>query len=166
MMINTRLFGELEIDEERIITFKEGMPGFNYLHRFVLLTAGDDKSPFKWLQCVDDGDIAFALVNPFEIVKDYDFELPDDVVERLGISSYEDILVYAVVVIPEDASKASMNLKAPIVINVKRRAAEQVVLDTDAYSVRHYILEELRRQEVPRDAGINKKKRSVYYCKR
>lgn len=165
MLIDTKIFGELEVDEEQIITFKEGLPGFADFHKYVLLVTESDSSPFKWLQSVENSELAFAIVNPFAIVKDYDFELSEEVTMRLDIKEVEDILVYAVVVIPEDTTKATVNLIAPIIINTKLKIAEQVVLDTDTYSVRHYILDELRRQEVPKDVDINKEERSVCYSK-
>jgi len=89
------------------------------LKRYVVLYDGDKNSPFRWLQNVDDGELAFAVVNPFMVVKDYDFEIPDEAVESLGIESILDVMVLSIVVVPEDISKMTMNLKAPVIINTK-----------------------------------------------
>ncbi|HHV96236.1 MAG TPA: flagellar assembly protein FliW [Clostridiaceae bacterium] len=195
MLLNTRHFGEIEIDEENIIYFDEGIPGFNHVKKFVLIgsenleerqedenevkkkanndscdeNSCDDEealSPFKWLQCVDDPDLAFAIVNPFMIKPDYEIELSDEVIETLEIEKEEDVALYAIVVVPEDISKMTMNLKAPIVINVRNKKGMQAILDTEKYSIRHYIMEEIARQEVEADAGTIKKKRSVYSYRR
>jgi flagellar assembly factor FliW len=162
MLLHTKHFGEIEIEESGIIRFDEGLPGFENLKEFTLIGNGDETSPFKWMQCVNEPQVAFAIANPFMIVKDYDFELPDAEAARLGIKSQEDLAVYSIVVVPEDLTKISMNLKAPLIINSRTNKGEQIILDTDKYAVRHYILDELRRQEDSADAGTDKKKGSVH----
>ncbi|WP_010681193.1 flagellar assembly protein FliW [Acetivibrio cellulolyticus] len=159
MLLNTKHFGEIEIDEKKIINFKEGIPGFEDTKRYIVLYNGDETSPFKWLQSVDNGQLAFAVVNPFEVVRDYDIEIPDEAISNLNIESAEEVMVLSIVVVPEELSKMTMNLKAPVVINTKNNYGMQVVLDTDMYSVRHYIIEELRRQEVNIGAGSDKKEK-------
>jgi flagellar assembly factor FliW len=159
MLLNTKHFGEIEIDESKIITFKEGIPSFEDLKRYIVLYNGDETSPFRWLQCVDDGQLAFAVINPFMILKNYDIEISEETVESLNIESITDVMVLAIVVVPEDPNKMTMNLKAPVIINTKNNSGMQVVLDTDMYSVRHYIIEELRRQEVNTGAGSNKEEK-------
>ncbi len=162
MLLHTKHFGEIEIEESSIIRFDEGLPGFENLREFTLIGNGDETSPFKWMQCVNEPQVAFAIANPFMIVKDYDFELPDVEAARLGIKSQEDLAVYSIVVVPEDLTKISMNLKAPLIINSRTNKGEQIILDTDKYAVRHYILDELRRQEDSADAGADKEKGSVH----
>jgi flagellar assembly factor FliW len=159
MFLNTKHFGEIEIDESKIITFKEGIPSFEDLKRYIVLYNGDETSPFRWLQCVDDGQLAFAVINPFMILKNYDIEISEETVESLNIESITDVMVLAIVVVPEEPNKMTMNLKAPVIINTKNNSGMQVVLDTDMYSVRHYIIEELRRQEVNTGAGSNKEEK-------
>ena len=160
MLLQTKHFGEVEIDEKRIIEFNSGLLGFEELKEFTLIGNEDETSPFKWLQCVNEPQMAFAVANPFLIVKDYDFELNDEEAEKLGIEKSEEVAVYVIVVVPEELEKMSMNLKAPLIINSRNKTGAQIVLDTDKYTVRHYILEELRRQEADADAGINTEKGS------
>lgn len=159
MLLNTKHFGEIDIDENKIINFREGIPGFENSKKFIVLYDGDEASPFRWLQCVDNGELAFAVVNPFMILNDYDIEIPEETVSNLNIESIEDVMVLSIVVVPDDPSKMTMNLKAPVIINTKNNTGMQVVLDTDMYSVRHYIVEELRRQEVDTGAGTNKEEK-------
>lgn len=162
MQLNTKHFGTVEIEESGIITFGEGLPGFEKSKKFVLLASGDESSPFKWLQSVDDPQLAFALVDPFVIKKDYEVNITDEVIQAVGIEKAEDVIIYSVVVVPENISQMSMNLRAPLVINLKNKKGIQVVLDSDRYSVRHYILEELHRQEVTVNACPNKEEGTVY----
>ena len=165
MQLNTKHFGTMEVDEKGIIDFPHGLPGFDKVKRFILLGAGEDDLPFKWLQSVDLQELAFVMVDPFYIRKDYDIDIDDEVVETMEIESPKDIMVFSIVVIPDDASKMTVNLKAPVIINTEKRKGMQIVLDTDKYSVRHYILEELRRQEVAADVGAHKEERSIH-CNR
>ena len=165
MLLQTKHFGEIEIAKESILRFESGLPGFEQLKEFTLIGSDDETSPFKWLQCVNEPQMAFAVANPFLIVKDYDFEFSDDSANRLGIEKGEDIAVYVIVVVPEDIKKMSMNLKAPLIINSRNKKGAQIILDTDKYTVRHYILDELRRQEVSADASADKEKGSDHYNK-
>lgn len=160
MFLKTKHFGEIDVPEEKFIEFAEGLPGFEELRRFTIIDSKDEDSPFKWLLSVDVPEIAFIIANPFLIVKDYDFELSENDVKKLSIEKAEDVAVYSVIVVPEQIEKMSMNLKAPIIINSRNKRGAQVILDTDKYTVRHYILEELRRQEVGAGACTNEKKGS------
>jgi flagellar assembly factor FliW len=156
MKLATKHFGEIEIEEKGIINFCEGLPGFELMKRFVLLGTEDTASPFKWLQSVDNPELAFALVDPFAVKKDYDIEIDDETTKKLEIERVEEVLVYSIIVIPEDLTRISMNLKAPVIINTKTKNGAQVVLDTDKYGVRHYILEAKntgRRKNFTRQGG-------------
>jgi flagellar assembly factor FliW len=166
MFLKTRIFGEIEINENAIVSFFEGMPGFEEVKKYIILGTGDEKSPFKWLQSVDKPEVVFAVVDPFLFKKGYDINLNHDVVKKLQIENENDVLVYAIVVVPEDISKISANLKAPVIINVKNSKGMQVVLDTDSYSVRHYIIEELLAQEVAGNACSDKEEGSDHSNKR
>ncbi len=160
MLLQTKHFGDVEISEQGILRFASGLPGFEQLKEFTLIDGVNEASPFKWLQCISEPQIAFAIANPFLIVKDYDFELREEAAEMLDIEKGEDIAVYVIVVVPEELERISMNLKAPLIINSRNRKGAQIILDTDKYTVRHYILDELRRQEAGADACADEKKGS------
>lgn len=148
MILETIHFGKIEIKESDIIRFEEGIIGFEDIKTYGVVNSEDPESPFKWIQAVNKPDLAFALVDPFKIKKDYDFELKNEYVDSLGIKDVSEIDVLSIVVVPEDMKKISMNLKAPIIVNKKNNKAAQVVLETDKYTVRHFILDELKAQEV------------------
>ena len=160
MLLQTKHFGELEIADKSILRFESGLPGFELLKEFVLIGNEDETSPFKWLQCVSEPQMAFAVANPYMILKDYDFELNDEAAAGLGLLREEDVAVYAIVVAPEDLTKISMNLKAPVIINCSNNKGAQIILDTDKYTVRHYILDEIRKQEVGAGVSADKEKGS------
>lgn len=148
MLVKTTHFGEIEISEEDIIEFEEGILGFEDIHRYGIISGEDPESPFKWIQAIEKPELAFALVNPFAIKKDYEFELKDEDANFLGIDSPSQVVVFAILVVPEDTTKISMNLKAPIVLNTNNKKAAQIILDSDKYTVRHFILDEVKKQEV------------------
>jgi len=163
MMLDTKHFGEIEVDADKVIAFPEGLPGFEDVRKFVLLGNEENAdTPFRWLQSVDRPELAFVVVDPFLIRKDYDIEIPDETCRKLGIRSIEDIQLLSIVVVPADYSQMSINLKAPIIININNRKGLQFVLDTDIYGVRHYISEELRRREARENACSYEEKRPVY----
>ncbi|ABP67260.1 protein of unknown function DUF180 [Caldicellulosiruptor saccharolyticus DSM 8903] len=140
-VVRSRVFGELEVSEENIIFFEEGIPAFENLKKFVIVK--EDQSPFYWLQSVEDKDIAFVIINPFEIKPDYEFDLPDEIVNKLEITSAEDVAVFCIVVIPEDVKQTRVNLKAPVIINVNKRKGMQYLLDDERYPLRYYLFENL-----------------------
>jgi len=136
-VVKSRVFGELEVSEENIIFFEEGIPAFEDLKKFVIIK--QDESPFYWLQSIEDKDIAFVILNPFEIKPDYEFDLPDEVVSKLEITSASDVAVFCIVVIPEDIKQTRVNLKAPIIINVNKRKGMQYLLDDERYPLKYYL---------------------------
>ncbi|MHB8062977.1 MAG: flagellar assembly protein FliW [Ruminiclostridium sp.] len=148
MIIKTTHFGEIEISEENILDFEEGILGFEDIHRFGIINSEDQESPFSWIQAIEKPDLAFALVDPFAIKKDYDFELKNENANFLGVEEPSQVAVFAILVIPEDTKKISMNLKAPIIVNTRNKKAAQIILDSDKYTVRHFILDELQKQGV------------------
>ena len=135
MKINTVRFGEVEISEERIFEFVLPIIGFNELKRFVIIDLNKD-SFFKWLQSVDDPDLAFPIVSVFSMNVDYTLDLPDDVVEALKIENIESILVMNIASIPQDNPQGTtLNLLAPIVFNIDTQLAGQVILSGSGYDI-------------------------------
>ena len=143
MILNTGNFGEIEIHESSVVKFEDGIPGFEDLTNFIVIENPEEDIPFQWLQSVDDRDLAFVIIDPFKFKKDYDFELPQTIIEKLELGSPEDVAVYSIVVIPEDISKMTANLRAPLIINTKNNKGKQIFLDVEKYHTKHYILEEL-----------------------
>lgn len=145
MQLDTRHFGPIEIDEKGIIDFPEGIPGFDDVKRFVLLGSIEPDSPFQWLQGVDNTDLAFVVIDPRLLKEDYVVDIEDSEVEVLDIADTGKVMVYSIVVIPEDISKITANMRAPILINLESMKGKQVILDKPEYQIKYYILDELRK---------------------
>ncbi|MBW2599415.1 MAG: flagellar assembly protein FliW [Deltaproteobacteria bacterium] len=140
MKISTTRFGDINIDESRVIRMKGGILGFEHLGEYVLLMQ-DEKTPFWWLQSVEDGSVAFVVINSLVVKPDYEPVISDDEVKLLKIASPEDAVLFSVVTISSDPFTVTANLRAPIVINAKKMLAKQVVLVDPDYSVQHPITE-------------------------
>ena len=135
MKIRTSRFGEIEISEERIFEFVLPIIGFNELKRFVILDLNQD-SFFKWLQAVDDPELAFPIVSVFSMNVDYAIDLQDDVVETLKIDNVENVLVMNIASIPQDNPQgATLNLLAPLIFNISNQLAGQVILTGSGYDI-------------------------------
>lgn len=145
MKIPTRDYGTLEIDESSIIRFENGIIGFENYKRYVLLDCGDEPSPFKCLQSIDEDSLAFILFDPFTVRPDYEVEIVDEIASSLSIGGGDDIAILAIIVVPEEVRYISMNLKAPIIINARVNKGIQYILDNTDYGVRHYLADEMDR---------------------
>ncbi len=143
MKVNTARFGELEVNESDIIHFKEGLFGFENLRRYVIFQMEED-NPLMWMQAIDDGDLAFILIRPFEFRPNYSLKLADKDVEELELQSPEDSDIFGIVVLPEDSSKMTANLQGPIVINRVKKMGKQVISTNPKHKLKHYILEEMQ----------------------
>ncbi|HEY9062162.1 MAG TPA: flagellar assembly protein FliW [Pseudobacteroides sp.] len=146
MLLNTKHFGQLEVDEKGIIDFPEGLPGFEDAKRFVLIANSGEDSIFQWLQSIDNLDLAFVVIDPKIIKDDYIVDVPEEEVEELQIDESSETIVLCIVVVPEDLAKMTANLKAPVIINNTSKKGKQVVLDNNDYEIKHYIMQELRQR--------------------
>lgn len=147
MLVETKHFGKLEVQDDQVIIFPHGLYAFEEKKRYVLLQNEDPENPLWWLQSLDDVNLAFVLINPFLFKPDYEFDLADEDVEELGSPKPEDVVVFSLVVIPDDLKKMTANLLAPIIINAKTKKGKQVVLLKKNYSTKHLIFEELQKMK-------------------
>ncbi|MGM0499788.1 MAG: flagellar assembly protein FliW [Bacillota bacterium] len=137
----TRDFGKIEIEEDQIIYFKNGLPGFETAKEFVLLPFADD-SPFIIMQSLSNQELAFITVEPGNLIADYEFEISDQREKELEIKSIEDILVLNIITLKDQLEAITANLSAPIIINLKEKLGGQIILDNHNFSVRYPIFAE------------------------
>lgn len=145
MKLKTRHFGTIEIDEKKILDFPEGLPGFENVKKFILLGKLEEESPFQWLQSVDSPELAFVVIDPRLIMPDYIVDVDDNEAEILEIKNTDNVLVYSIVVVPEDITAMTANLKAPVLINTENNKGKQMINKNDEYPLKYYIIEELKR---------------------
>ncbi len=129
MKIVTRDFGEIEIDENTIISIPNGILGFESTRRYALISPlGEDTFPM-WLQSVDSTEPCFVVYDPMHIYPDYRFEITDEEQALLKIDENTPYRCLTVAIVPDDYKKTTINLRCPIVINTRDNLAAQVILE-------------------------------------
>lgn len=140
MQITTTRFGNIDVNEESIIHMNDTMIGFEHCTRYVLLQDRPDTA-FKWMQSVDDPDVAFFVINPNDFFSDYEAELTDEQAKSLELSDPSESVMFTTVTIDRDYNKATTNLVGPIVLNLRTMRASQIVLQDDRYTTKQMICE-------------------------
>ena len=135
--ITTTRFGEIEEDESKIIHFSAGLPAFEDAHDFIIIPY-DEESPYVFLQSVKTPDLAFLMAMPLVFFPDYEVTIDDDVEKELGLTSPEEVVIYAILTLAgTEIRDLTANLMAPIVVNAATRRAKQIVLDRSPYTTKH-----------------------------
>ncbi len=132
---------ENSYDKDGLITFDEGIFGFEDKKEFLPLMIDESEEDFIYLLSVEDENISFVLVNPFSIMPGYDPVLAEADYKNLKTEDDADLSFYCICVMSEDAASSTVNLKCPIVVNAKTRKAVQVILQTDSYKFKHLFSE-------------------------
>ena len=149
MKINTKIFGEIDIADEKIILFENGIVGFPELKRFALLhdeEKGTDAG-IRFLQSLDEPGFAMPVMDPLLVMPEYDPEVDDELLSAAGHVTMDNILVLVTVTIPSDLTRMSVNLQGPFVINVEENRACQVIVERGTYPVKFPIYDILQAQK-------------------
>ena len=142
MKIQTSQFGEIELTDDRVLTFTKGIPGFEEMKKYVLLPADESSdSPFFFLQSIESAELSFFLVDPFSFFPEYDIKLEEQLVERLELEEPTDAIVLSTVSVTGDMKDATTNLKAPLVINNRKKLGMQIVLDNKTYEIKQRLFQ-------------------------
>lgn len=156
--VNTTRFGTLEVADDLIMTFDEGLIGFERCHRFVTLCP-NEQSPLRWLQCLDDASLAFPIIQPSAFRDDYSPCISDADVRVLQLEQHIPAILFAVVTVPMgSAREMTANLIAPLVVNPLTRKGKQVILQDDRFHTKHRVMDEMVEKVtgVPNPATIVK----------
>lgn len=149
MQITTRVFGEVTIDDEKLIHFPNGIIGFPDLQDFALIH-DEEKSgtdTIHWLQSIQEPGFAMPVMDPLIVCPDYNPEVDDELLKNIGELVPEELLVMVTVTVPKDITKMSVNLKGPIVINAAQKLGTQVIVEGDKYPVKFPIYDILSRNK-------------------
>ena len=148
MTITTKVFGEVTIEDDKIINFPGGIIGFPDLTQFAMLH--DDKegvSAIHWLQSIQEPAFAMPIMDPLLVKEDYNPEVDDELLKPLGEINPEELLVVVTVTVPQDLTKMTVNLKGPIIINSGNRTACQAIVEGDEYKVKFPIYDILQARK-------------------
>lgn len=147
-MIICTQYGDAEIDEDKIIVMEGPIFGFETVKEYALFPLGDASSIY-WLQAVHDAALAFLVADPQMILPDYAPDLREPR-HALAIDTDRELVVLGIVTLRTKPFAASINLRAPIVINARTRKGCQVILEDDGFSLRHPLKVDFpRRTETP-----------------
>ncbi len=148
MQITTKVFGEITIDDEKIIHFPNGIIGFPELTDFALIhdeEKGTDT--IHWLQSLQEPAFAMPVMDPLIVCPDYNPEVDDELLNSIGEIVPEELLVMVTVTVPKDIKNMTVNLKGPMVINAAQRKATQVIVEGDEYPVKFPIYDILNKNK-------------------
>lgn len=141
MKLQTKYFGEISYEEGDIITFPSGLFGFEEEHAFLLLPFEGSAGTLLCFQSVATPGLAFVVMDPFALRPDYAPELQGSELSSLGVESSQELGFYVLCVVKKPISDSTVNLKCPVAIHPETRVARQVILETDAYEMRHPLSE-------------------------
>ena len=149
MRLNTRLFGEIEVAEEKIITFPNGIIGFPDMTKFTLIYDEEQGTGagIRWLQSLDEAAFALPVMDPLVVKADYNPDVEDELLGNIGAVSEDNLLALVTVNVPSDITKMTVNLQGPIIINVDERKACQVIVDGELYPVKYPIYDILQARQ-------------------
>lgn len=151
MRINTRVFGEVDIEDSKILHFPMGIIGFPELTEFALIhdAEREGRSAVRWLQSIQEPAFAMPVMDPLTVKADYNPEVEDELLKPIGTLDPEEVLVLVTLTVPSDVTKMTVNLQAPIIVNAAEKKACQIIVDTEKYPVRfpiYDILQELKKE--------------------
>lgn len=149
MKITTRIFGEIEIADDKIIVFENGIIGFPDLKNFALIHDEEKgtNTGIRFMQSLDEPNFAMPVMDPLLVKPDYDPKVDDELLASAGNISSDNILVLVTATIPGDLTKMSVNLQGPFIINVEEHKACQIIVENSDYPVKFPIYEILKSRK-------------------
>ncbi|MGV8982689.1 flagellar assembly protein FliW [Clostridium sp.] len=141
MELITKYHGVREYSDDDVIVFKKGLPGFKSLKKFIIFPL-ESNEVFSILHSIEATEVGLVLVSPYTLVLDYEFKIPDTDIKELQIAKPEQVLVLTTVTLNSNVENMTTNLKAPIIINIKEKLGEQLILDTDKYKIKQPLFKE------------------------
>lgn len=155
MHIDSRIFGEIDINDDKIIRFEEGVIGFEEYHNYALIydeeKRKDPKGGIMWLQCMDEPDLAFPVADPLHIYPGYNPVVEDEWLAPIGeFDDVDDIFLLSILTVPSDITKVTANLKAPLIINTVTKKACQTIVNNEEYEIKYNIydyVQSLKKKE-------------------
>lgn len=147
MLVKTKFFGDIDLDKDKIITFENGIMGFEHNKNYTILYDIEDgkEATILWFQSLEEKDLAIPIINPFYIKEDYNPEVDKEVLKLLGAFNEENLAVFLVMTVPEEIKKTTVNLKAPLIINMDTKKGCQVVVENPEYIIKYNVYDEIKK---------------------
>ncbi len=145
MLVKTKFFGEVDLPEEKILTFDRGLIGLSdYKQYTILYDVEKEETNICWLQSVDEPTLALPIIKPLLVKEDYNPVVEDELLTHIGELTEENLVIFLTMTVPSDITQMSVNLKAPIIINADTRKAAQIMVENQDYEVKYKIYDVLK----------------------
>ena len=141
MELLTKTKGKIVVSDDRILKIPEGLFGFEKYTKYALVDC--DLEPFIWLQSLEDSNLAFLIVDPFLICPQYESDIDDEALAKIGVKKPEDIIIMTIVTVPHDGSAITANFQGPLVINKQNHKCMQAILSDNKWSTKVNIIDAL-----------------------
>lgn len=149
MLVKTRHFGEIDLDENKIIHFTDGILGFENCKNYTLLydNEGEERPDISWLQSLEEPALAIPVISPFVLKEDYNPEVEDELLNPLGDLNNDNIVVLVSITVPSDITRMSANLKAPFILNADTRKGCQIIVENSEYEIQYHFYDKLQAKK-------------------
>jgi flagellar assembly factor FliW len=153
MLVNTKHFGEIDLDDNKVIRFESGILGFENYRDYTLLYDNEegDRPDISWLQSLEEPALAIPVISPFILRPDYNPEIEDELLKPLGKINEENIVVLISITVPSDIMEISANLKAPFIINSDSRKGAQIIVENMDYEVKYKFYDRLKELKAEKE---------------
>lgn len=148
MLVKTKFFGDVDLPEEKILTFDRGLIGLgDYKKYTILYDCEKEDTNISWLQSVDEPALALPVIRPWLVKEDYNPTVEDELLTSLGELTEENLVILLTMTVPSDIKEMTVNLKAPIVINADTRKGVQIIVENQDYEVKYKVYEILGQKQ-------------------
>lgn len=156
MLIKTRHFGEIDLDQDKIIFFENGILGFEECKNYTILYDNEEgeKPDITWLQSIEEPSLAIPIISPFLISPEYNPTVEDELLKPIGEIAPDNLVVLVSITIPSDITKISANLKAPFVINSETKKGCQIIVEELEYDIKHSFYQQLQASKAKKEGRI------------
>lgn len=151
MRVETRLFGEIDIEDDKVITLHSGLIGFPEMKSFTLIYDEQKKGNIMWFQSLDEPQFAMPVLDPNLLDIDYNPVVNDELLSPLGELREDNLFVLVTLTVPADVKKMTVNLRAPMVINTDTMLADQIMVEDDDAPIRFPIYDVLKKAKEGKD---------------
>ena len=153
MKVQTKFFGEIDLPEEKIIHLDRGLIGLEQYKKYTILYDEEkEDANISWFQSCDEPTLALPVIKPWLVKEEYNPTVEDELLRSIGELTEDNLVILLTMTVPEDITKMSVNLKAPIVINADTRKGAQIIAENDDYEVKYMVYDLFKKKN--EEAGL------------
>lgn len=149
MIAKTKFFGEVELDDDKVLEFPNGIIGFEQYKRYAIMydEDSDNETRISWLQSLDEPTLALPVIDPLAVVPEYAPMIEDELLKPLGNPADEDLIFLLALTVPSDMTKVTANMKAPFIINAEECKGAQLIVENTDYPVKFNVYESVQKMK-------------------